>query len=140
MKLDLFYDELLPHPIETVWRALTDRDALATWLMTNNFTAEVGHEFTMRGAPIPGWRGWVDCKVLELEAPHRMVWSWLDSEHGEPTTVVFELKPTGRGTRLQLRHTGEIAQSNGRLLETGWPEKLGNIARLLVAENPALND
>ena len=140
MKLDLYYDELLPHPIETVWRAITDRDALAEWLMTSDFTAEVGHEFTMRGAPIPGWRGWVDCKVLELDAPHRMVWSWLDSDHGEPTTVVFELEPRDGSTRLQLRHTGEIAPDNRRLLQKGWPEKLASLAELLQAGRRARDD
>ena len=33
MKLDLAFDEVLPQPIEAVWRALTDARAISDWLM-----------------------------------------------------------------------------------------------------------
>jgi uncharacterized protein YndB with AHSA1/START domain len=37
-----------PHPPEKVWRALTDPQAIAQWLMKNNFEARVGHKFQFR--------------------------------------------------------------------------------------------
>lgn len=40
-------------PAETLWRALTDSELLATWLMPNDFRAEVGHRFTMTTDPAP---------------------------------------------------------------------------------------
>ncbi|HEX4840964.1 MAG TPA: SRPBCC domain-containing protein, partial [bacterium] len=65
--------EFFPHPIETVWRAFTDPAALATWLMLNDFEPRVGHRFTLRSEAVPGWRGWIECEVLELD-PHS-AWS-----------------------------------------------------------------
>ena len=61
-------DEFLPHPPETVWRALVDPDRLAKWLGPNDFKPEVGHRFQIQGQPIPsvGFSGVVQCEVLEL--------------------------------------------------------------------------
>jgi uncharacterized protein YndB with AHSA1/START domain len=61
-----------PHPPEKVWRALTDSAALARWLMPNNFEPKVGHKFQFKVGPQPGWRGFVDCEVLEVEEPRRL--------------------------------------------------------------------
>src|SRR6185437_4413393 len=65
-----------PYPPERVWAALTSSEALAAWLMPNDFVAEVGHDFTLRTKPAPGFDGIVRCRVLELDPPARMVWSW----------------------------------------------------------------
>ena len=43
MRLDLVVEELLPHPVEAVWRALTDDQAISDWLMrTTDFRPVVG--------------------------------------------------------------------------------------------------
>lgn len=39
------------HPPEKVWRALTESELIASWLMPNDFWAEVGHRFTFRTRP-----------------------------------------------------------------------------------------
>ena len=47
-------DVWYPHPPARVWMALTDRDALARWLMPNDFEPRVGREFKRRlGDPTP---------------------------------------------------------------------------------------
>ena len=46
-----------PHPIERVWRALTDAKALGRWLMPNDFVPQVGHEFTFRTTADQMWNG-----------------------------------------------------------------------------------
>lgn len=93
-----------PHPIEKVWAALTDRDALSEWLMPTDFEPEVGHEFQFRTDPGPGFDGVVRCEVLEMVEPRWMRWSW----KGGPldTIVTFELTPTGESTRLTFRQEG----------------------------------
>jgi uncharacterized protein YndB with AHSA1/START domain len=105
MKTDIVVDTVYPHPIERVWAALTSADALAVWFMPNDFVAEVGHEFTFTTRPRPGFDGTVHCRVVELDPPHTMVWTW----RGGPidTTVTFTLSEPAPGrTRLHLRHLG----------------------------------
>ncbi|GAB3975017.1 hypothetical protein GCM10029978_058060 [Actinoallomurus acanthiterrae] len=46
-------DEYLLHPPARVWRALTDPDLMARWLMPNDFKPAIGHAFTFRADPIP---------------------------------------------------------------------------------------
>ncbi len=67
-------EAVYPHPVELVWRALTEPAALATWLMTNDFQAKVGHRFTFRTDPAlaplrdllgGGWRS----KLLAITLP-----------------------------------------------------------------------
>jgi uncharacterized protein YndB with AHSA1/START domain len=59
-------DEFLAHPPARVWRALTDPDLLARWLMPNDFRPEVGHTFTFRTDPRPG--GWRSTVMAALRA------------------------------------------------------------------------
>src|ERR1700687_2319737 len=92
MKLELFFDEFYPHPCDDVWRALTDPTALSTWMMPNDFEPHVGRRFSFkREALPPNTRGTVECEVLALEPPSRMVWSWLSTDEGAPTRVEFRL-------------------------------------------------
>lgn len=104
MKADLTVEHVYHHPIERVWAALNSAEALASWLMPNDFQPVLGHEFTFRTDPAPGFDGVVHCRVLELTPPTRMVWSW----RGGPidTTVTFTLTPLGADTRFHVRQLG----------------------------------
>ncbi len=120
-----------PHPREVVWRALTDREALAAWLMPNDFEPRVGHRFRFRTDPAPGFDGIVRCEVLELAPPHRMVWSWV----GGPvdTRLTFELAEVPSGTELRLTHSGFVGVAPALvsvILSRGWASML---ARTLPA-------
>lgn len=131
MKLDVELDALLPHPVEDVWRALTDAESISDWLMaTSDFRPEVGASFRMR-TQNGSSDGWVRAVVLELEPPRRMVWAWSVAGGASPTTVTFELVPEGGGTRLRLTHVGEIDPRIGGLLRDGWPGRLELLRRTL---------
>ena len=52
MKRDLKFEEVYPYPREKVWKALTDSEILAQWLMENDFKPEVGHKFTVDVEPL----------------------------------------------------------------------------------------
>jgi len=96
----------LPHSPAKVWRALTDPALLAAWLMPNDFAPLVGHRFKFQAKPMPGWRGFVECEVIELDPPRRLAYTWLgDADWNEPTVVRWLLEPTTGGTRLVLEHT-----------------------------------
>jgi uncharacterized protein YndB with AHSA1/START domain len=100
MRLDISMEKLFPVPVERVWHALTDSQMINRWLMaTDDFEARVGARFTLRDEPQPGFRGYVECQVLELSPPHRMVWSWSSTEGAAPTRLVIELAPLGSPTR-----------------------------------------
>lgn len=131
MKLDLVFDELLPHPVEAVWRALTEADAISEWLMaTDDFRPQVGTRFRMKTKGLSA-SGWVDAEVLELVPPHRMVWAWSVDDDAPSTTVTFELAREADATRLRLTHAGEIDPLIGGLLTDGWPAKIGSLRRSL---------
>lgn len=102
-------ERIYPHPPELVWRALTTRELLAEWLMENDFEPVVGHEFTFRTEPGPGFDGIVRCEVLELDAPGtdggaNMLLSW----RGGPidTQVRFTVQRVAGGSRLRMEQSG----------------------------------
>lgn len=127
MKADIDVTVTYPHPVERVWSALTSSEALAAWLMPNDFAPAVGHGFTFRTKPAPGFDGIVRCQVLELEPPRRMVWSWAGGTID--TTVTWTLEETADGgTRLRMHQVGFHglgAQLTRRILAGGYPRILG---------------
>ncbi len=118
------------HPPEKVWRALTESELIASWLMPNDFRPEVGHRFTFRTRPAPGFDGIVHCEVLIVEPNRRLSYSWCG---GSPerrgygaeldTVVTWTLEPIpGGGTRLRLDHDGFTVdkESTFNILKQGW--------------------
>ena len=131
MNLDVRLEELLPHPPDAVWAALTSDEAITDWLMaTTGFRPERGARFRMRTQHLSP-TGWVEAEVLELDPPRRMVWAWAPGAGAAPTTVTFELTPEADGTRLALTHAGEIGDTIGRLLGEGWPTRIELLRRRL---------
>lgn len=129
------------HAPEKVWRALTASDAIATWLMQNDFQPRVGHRFNFRARPIPGmWNGVTDCEVLEVDAPRRLVYSWNasgeEAEGGLKTIVTWTLTPEGGGTRVRMEQAGFRPEDEAgfQAMGGGWPrivERLGEAAGTL---------
>jgi len=117
-------DAYLPHPAERVWRALTDPVLLAGWLMPNDFQPIVGHRFTFRTDPAPGFDGIIHCAVLAVRPPELLRISWTGGP-GIDTTVTWQLAAEGRGTRLILSHEGfddtdPRQRALRRMLDGGW--------------------
>jgi uncharacterized protein YndB with AHSA1/START domain len=127
VRLDFVVEELLPHPVETVWRALTEAEAISDWLMrTTDFRPIVGARFRLKTQHLSAG-GWIDAEVLELDPPRRMSWSW-SADGSAASTVTFELAADGDGTRLRLTHEGEIDPEAGRIVSAGWPGRLERLA------------
>jgi uncharacterized protein YndB with AHSA1/START domain len=101
-----------PHPVDRVWRVLTDPEVVPRWTSTGQggrpegFAPVAGTRFRFVAKPTPGWRGIVDCVVLEVEEPTRLVYSWQGDESEPPSTVTYRLAPVPGGTRLTWEHTG----------------------------------
>jgi uncharacterized protein YndB with AHSA1/START domain len=106
-----------PHPIARVWNAIVDPDALAQWLMPNDFEPRVGHRFRFdAGEP----RGFFDVEVVEFDEPRRIRWRWFLDDVA--TTVTIDLRPDGDGTVLNLVHS-DLAPDTSSGFDTGWVEK-----------------
>jgi len=122
----------LPRPPADVWTALTDPRALAEWLMPNNFEPRVGHVFRFHVDPMPGFSGINECKVLEVDPPRRLVYTWTvlptapDATPPPPMIVEWTLEPESDGTRLRLKQTGiEVLSWWWRLsMSMGWRRML----------------
>jgi uncharacterized protein YndB with AHSA1/START domain len=141
MRLDISMEELFPVPIDRVWHALTDPGMIERWLMTpNGYEAKVGARFSLRETPRADCRGQVECEVLELSPPNRMVWSWRGAEDPTTTRLVIDLEADERGTRLTLRHTGESDERTVTGTTDGWTHKLGALAELLTQKGGNGND
>lgn len=127
--------EFYPHPVEKVWQALTDPTAISAWLMPCDFSPEIGHRFTIRGNASETWRGWTQCRVLELDPFKRMEWQWESTDLEEPTRVSFELEAVEGGTRLTLHHSGVSTSTDIKSLTQGWPEKFRQLGGWLSEQD-----
>jgi uncharacterized protein YndB with AHSA1/START domain len=107
MRRDLTVETDLRHPVEQVWAALTDPAALGEWVMpVEGFAPVPGRRFRFRARPMPGWDGVIDCEVLEVEPPRRMVIRWQGSRMRSPTTLTWTLTERPDGTRFRIDHQG----------------------------------
>ncbi|MGG3652068.1 hypothetical protein COF81_06915 [Bacillus pseudomycoides] len=84
-------------PIQKVWNAVSTSEGIASWFMPNDFEPKVGHEFHVQSpfGPSP-------CKVLEIDEPHRLSFSW----DTDGWVVSFILKDLGDKTVFTLIHGG----------------------------------
>ena len=127
MRRTVVLEVVYPHPPERVWRALTDRDALAEWLLPNNFEPRRGHRFQFWSPPRPGSPGVIECEVVELDEPRRLSYTWQSDLDKAPTLVTWTLEPTKRGTRVRLEHelrTGLYALALGAMPAIDWDRVL----------------
>jgi uncharacterized protein YndB with AHSA1/START domain len=136
--LTVVEERVLPHAPEKVWRALTQSALMAEWLLANDFKPEVGHRFTLRAQPQPGWDGIVEGVVTEVEPPTRLVYSWTvgsDPATGLQTLVVFTLAREGDGTRLRMEQSGfrPDQENNRRGAQFGWRKMLAALERVVAA-------
>ncbi len=140
---DIVVEDVLPHPVERVWKALTTAELIGRWLMPNDFEPVVGKRFTFTARPIGDWDGVVQCEVLEVVPPRRLVYSWTggtDGNNGKvnyasrlDSVVTWTLQPEGRGTRLRMVHSGFRSPHNDfahDAMSPGWRRHIGRMGEI----------
>jgi uncharacterized protein YndB with AHSA1/START domain len=89
---------VFPHPIERVWRALTDPDELGGWCMPAKIDLRVGGAYAFQGEE---WG-----RILALDPP-RLIRFGKTGVFDEPMTLEdnyfqYELETTAHGTRMRF--------------------------------------
>lgn len=138
MTRDINMSAVYPHPIETVWRAITDRNAIAEWLMENDFEPKLGHKFQFRAKPMGGWDGIVHGEVLEVDPPRKLRYSWRTNVID--TMLTITLQTVAEGTALKLEHSGFRGFKPvmiSFLMGSGWKSILRKGLPAILAKEPA---
>ena len=117
---------------EKVWEALTDVTISASyWERENVSDWTVGASWEHR---LPGRSADVVGKVLESEAPRRLVTSWASpADPGNPdktSRCAYDIEDLGGKVRLTVTHTDLDAQGL-KDVSGGWPAVLSNLKTLL---------
>jgi uncharacterized protein YndB with AHSA1/START domain len=124
-----------PHPIETVWRALTDPVLVPRWTSSGRggtmvgFSPVKGSRFKLIAKPVAGWNGIVECEVLEVSPPTLLRYTWTGDEGGDVTEVRYQLEPAPGDTRFICDHGG-FTGIGGLLMS----KLLGSVRRTMLGE------
>jgi uncharacterized protein YndB with AHSA1/START domain len=125
-------ERVFPHAPEKVWRALTESQLVAQWLMKNDFEPVVGRRFQLRSEPVPNWDGVIECEVLVVEPAKRLSYTW--STMGMASEVLFTLTAADGGTRVRMEHSG-FPQDNDAAYKGatyGWQNFLGKLDTVIA--------
>ena len=116
----LLFERRLPHPVERVWRAITDPEELRNWFPgVPRFTLEAGAEFVVEGDA--GGTG----RIRAVDPPRLLAFSWGEDE------LRFELAADGDGCLLTFTHAfGDL--SAGAQTAAGWDLCLDRLAAQLA--------
>ena len=131
----LTFEFELKHAPEKVWRAITDPELLAEWLLPAfEFKLEQGAAFKFKTQAYPPWDGTVNCQVLEIDAQKKLSYSWIVGDMELDTVVTFTLTPTASGTRLSLVQSGfkPSQKQNFGGARYGWKMMGGKLVELLA--------
>lgn len=142
--LTIAIDQFFPYPPAFVWRALTEPELLARWLMPNDFQLRVGHRFTFKGTPMPrvNFSGIVQCEVLSFEIERELSYNWTDhsGENDLHSTVTWHLEPEGQGTHLFLEHRGfdadhPLLHLSYQIMSGGWSRLIRQLGESLATDD-----
>jgi uncharacterized protein YndB with AHSA1/START domain len=119
----------IPYAPEKIWRALTQPQLIAEWLMKNDFEPVADRKFKLTG----DW-GSVDCQVLKIQPHTTLSYSW--AAHGLESVVTWTLTPAGKGTNLRMEQTGfrPDQEQAYRGAKMGWGNFFGKLEQVLARE------
>jgi uncharacterized protein YndB with AHSA1/START domain len=110
----LVFERRLDHPIERVWRAVTEPAELARWFVVTEvpWTPAAGEEFEAAGET---------GRITALEPPRLLAWTWGSERYS------FELTPEGDGCVLVFTHVYNPELGPGWQHAAGWETYLNRL-------------
>ena len=105
-------------PIEQVWAALTDPQAIDGWMLddTAQVDLRVGGAYALFGGETTG-------EFTQVEQPHVLEYTWRQSgwrQEWDDSIVRWELKPGGEGTFVRLTHRQFPNEDERDSHDEGW--------------------
>jgi uncharacterized protein YndB with AHSA1/START domain len=85
------YVRIYPHPVERVWRAITDPVEFGTWFIKGAIDLREGGTYALEGE----WKG----VILALDPPRRIRFD-NSSNHGAGSWYQYELNPVAGGAQM----------------------------------------
>ena len=102
----LRFERRLAHPLERVWRAVTEPAELAQWFVAPvAWTPALGETFEAEGA---------SGEITALQAPTLLRWTWAQERYS------FELEPAGDGCLLVFTHVFDPSYGPAAQHAAGW--------------------
>ena len=122
------FERRLDHPVERVWRALTDPDELAAWLALAELELVEGGRvvLTWQNTDTEGNTAVARGTVSALDPPRLLE---LDTDiHGR---LRWELEPNGDGTALTFTAVAELPEEFETKVRAGWHIHLDHLEQVL---------
>ncbi|RED54231.1 SRPBCC family protein [Aestuariispira insulae] len=140
--LSLTIERNFKHPVEAVFRAWTETDALRQWMGPTGYSCEDAEMEARAGGryafPIKDPEGSIHTAQGEVLAivPNELLhisWSWKqdDGSQGQQMDVRLEFHPTPNGTRLVLTHSNFIDEAARDNHMGGWSGCLASLEEFL---------
>lgn len=109
----LRFERRLPHPVERVWRAVTEPAELERWFVAPvPWRPSAGEVFEAEGQA---------GRIVELDEPRVIAWTWGDERYR------FELRPDGDGCRLIFTHVFDDRFGPAAQHAAGWEAYLDRL-------------
>lgn len=127
-------EQMFNHPIDAVWKAITDPNEISAWFLEADFKAEKGYQYIFNSTgencvPIVG-------EVISAN-PYTLVYTWIVKDTPGTTTVSWKLESIDGRTKLYLEHsgisnyTGETAIAMFESFNGGWDNCINGLSTYL---------
>jgi uncharacterized protein YndB with AHSA1/START domain len=126
----------LDAPVDRVWYALTDADAIAGWFWPPRFQTSasvdprVGGRYRIDGSAAGIAVGG---EYLAVDPPHQLCFDWQWDGEAERTVVTVTLRGSGHGTAMLLQHAGFADEATRDQHDLGWSDCLDRLPEWLSA-------
>ena len=144
--LELRLQRRFDAPVERVWRAWTDPQALMRWfgpagtqrVLLAETDVRVGGAYEVGFITADGGEHYASGRYQEVALHRRLVftWAWRDSPERE-SLVTVALVPTPGGTRMDFLHEQFVDQAERDDHEGGWLPTVDKLGRYLQANAAA---
>ncbi|MFT7614388.1 MAG: hypothetical protein ACI9J3_003370 [Parvicellaceae bacterium] len=138
MKDSIIKEAMFNHPIETVWKAISQANEISTWFIQADFKPEKGYKYTFTASEEKGCLT-ITGEVLEA-SPYVLTYTWVVQDSDTITTVKWLLAPKDGQTSLQLEHSGisdypgESAVAFFESFNGGWDDCVSQLSKYLIKE------